>query len=157
LLRAGPPEHDHATDAASYPGRPIGETDVQDQWRLIERHSWEGFKTCYEARGYTVIASSWPFDNRSPADLLASPDPALARVGINEGIDHHERLIRALPGPPILIGHSYGGAITQHLLDRGARRGRVAIDPGADIRRANGRPSSRPFACSFPREAGAAS
>jgi pimeloyl-ACP methyl ester carboxylesterase len=48
----------------------------------LNAHSWEGFKARYEARGYTVIAPSWPLDDRSPAELRASPNPALAKVGI---------------------------------------------------------------------------
>jgi pimeloyl-ACP methyl ester carboxylesterase len=31
----------------------------------LNAHSWEGFKARYEARGYTVIAPSWPLDDRS--------------------------------------------------------------------------------------------
>ena len=53
----------------------------------LNAHSWEGFKARYEARGYTVIAPSWPLDDRSPAELRASPNPALAKVGINEIIN----------------------------------------------------------------------
>jgi pimeloyl-ACP methyl ester carboxylesterase len=95
----------------------------------LNAQSWEGFKARYEARGYTVIAPSWPLDDRAPAELRASPDPALAKVGINELIDHYDRLIRALPEPPILIGHSFGGTVTQHLLDRGLGVAGVVIDP----------------------------
>ncbi|MET3521898.1 alpha/beta hydrolase [Mesorhizobium abyssinicae] len=90
---------------------------------------WEGFMARYEARGYTVIAPAWPLDDRSPTELRASPDPALAQVGIRELINHYDRLIRALPEAPILIGHSFGGTVTQHLLDRGLGAAGVAIDP----------------------------
>jgi pimeloyl-ACP methyl ester carboxylesterase len=95
----------------------------------LNAHSWQGFKARYEARGYTVIAPSWPLDDRSPAELRASPDPALAKVGINEIIKHYEGLIRTLPESPILIGHSFGGTVMQHLLDRGLGAAGVAIDP----------------------------
>jgi pimeloyl-ACP methyl ester carboxylesterase len=95
----------------------------------LNADSWEGFKARYEAKGYTVVASSWPYDDRSPAELRASPNPALAKVGLNELINHYERLIRAQPEAPILIGHSFGGTVTQHLLDRGLGAVGVAIDP----------------------------
>jgi hypothetical protein len=88
----------------------------------LNAHSWEGFKARYEAKGYTVIARSWPLDDRSPAELRASPNPALAKV-----------LIRALPEPPILIGHSFGGTVTQHLLDLGL--GVAGYRPRPDLRR----------------------
>lgn len=45
-------------------------------------------------------------------------------------INHYDRLIRAVPEPPILIGHSFGGTITQHLPDRGLLGvAGVVIDP----------------------------
>ncbi|WP_292327657.1 alpha/beta hydrolase [Mesorhizobium sp.] len=124
----------------------------------LNAHCWEGFKARYEARGYNVIAPAWPFDDRSPSELRASPNPALAQVGINELINHYDRLIRALPEPPILIGHSFGGTVTQHLLDRGLGVAGVAIDPApTPACWLGGRPSSRPSPCSFLGEAGAAS
>ncbi len=67
----------------------------------LNSKSWEGFKARYEADGYTVVAPDWPYDDRDPADLRASPRPELARLGQREIIDHYERLIRALPEEPI--------------------------------------------------------
>jgi pimeloyl-ACP methyl ester carboxylesterase len=91
--------------------------------------SWVGFKARYKAKGYTVLAPSWPLDERTPAELRASPDPDLKNVGMVRILDHYDQLIRALPEAPILIGHSFGGTITQHLLDRGLGAAGVAIDP----------------------------
>jgi pimeloyl-ACP methyl ester carboxylesterase len=95
----------------------------------LNGRSWEGFKARYEAQGYTVLAPDWPLDDRAPAELRANPDPALAKVGQRAIVDHYERIIRALPEAPILIGHSLGGVIVQHLLDRGLGVAGVAIDP----------------------------
>jgi pimeloyl-ACP methyl ester carboxylesterase len=86
---------------------------------LVNAKSWEGFKTRYEEQGCTVIAPDRPFDNRTPADLRASPDPELAKVGQRQIVDHYERIIRGLPEEPILIGHSVGGVFVPHLMDRG--------------------------------------
>ena len=94
----------------------------------LNSHSWEGFKARYEAKGFTVVAPSWPLDDRSPAELRASPHADLKKVGINRIVDHYERDIRALREMPILIGHSFGGTVTQHLLDRGLGVAGVAID-----------------------------
>jgi len=91
--------------------------------------SWQGFKARYEGRGHTVVAPDWPYDDRPPAELRASPRPELALLGQRQIIDHYERLIRAMPEPPILIGHSLGGVIVQHLLDRGLGASGVAINP----------------------------
>lgn len=95
----------------------------------LNARSWEGFKVRYEARGYTVIAPDWPFNDREPAALRASPALELAASGQRAIVDHYERIIRALPEQPILIGHSLGGVIVQHLLNRGLGVAGVAIDP----------------------------
>ena len=46
----------------------------------------------------------------------------LAGLGLNEIVDHYERLIGELDQPPVLIGHSFGGLIVELLLDRGLGR-----------------------------------
>ncbi|QAY78710.1 alpha/beta hydrolase [Sphingosinicella sp. BN140058] len=91
--------------------------------------SWEGFRRRYEGLGYKVVTPDWPYDDRSPAELRAEPRVELATLGQREIVDHYERAVRALPEPPILIGHSFGGVIVQHLLDRGLGLSGVAIDP----------------------------
>lgn len=91
--------------------------------------SFENVKARYEAKGYTVIAPDWPFDDRSPADLRANPAPGLAKTGQREIVDHYARIIQALPEQPILIGHSLGGVFVQQLLARGLGVAGVAIDP----------------------------
>ena len=40
----------------------------------VTNAGWDQFKARYESRGYTVIAPSWPFDDRPIAELRASPD-----------------------------------------------------------------------------------
>ncbi len=91
--------------------------------------AWEGFKARYEAAGYTVVAPSWPYDDRSPAELRASPDPRLKTLGHRQIIAHYQAEIAKLSEQPILIGHSFGGVIVQHLLDLGLGVAGVAIDP----------------------------
>ena len=95
----------------------------------LNAYSWESFKTRYEAKGYTVVAPSWPHDERSPAELRAAPHEDLQNVGIKRILEHYEGEIQALPEEPILIGHSVGGTFTQMLLDRGLGVAGVAINP----------------------------
>jgi len=92
--------------------------------------AWTNFRLRYEAAGYTVHAPAWPMLDRSIAELRRDPDPAFGRLSIGAITDHYETLIRALPEPPILMGHSFGGLIVQLLLDRGLGAAGVAIDPG---------------------------
>lgn len=91
--------------------------------------SWALWVARYRARGYEVLAPSWPYDNRSAADLRASPDPALAGVGVDEIVAHYEGIVRGLHEKPYLVGHSFGGLFVQKLLDRGLAKAAVAIHP----------------------------
>lgn len=100
---------------------------VHGAW--LNSKSWELWKPRYEAKGYTVIAPDWPGDEGDPVELKAHPRKELAKYGPKEIVAHYERLIRALPEAPIIIGHSAGGVWTQHLLDRGLGACGVAIDP----------------------------
>ncbi|MGV3489799.1 MAG: alpha/beta hydrolase [Devosia sp.] len=95
----------------------------------LNARSWEKVKAHYEAKGYTVIAPDWPFDDRAPAALRANPPPELATLGQRAIVDHYEKIIRALPEKPILIGHSLGGVFVQQLLARGLGVAGVAINP----------------------------
>src|SRR6201999_1971408 len=56
---------------------------------------------------------------------------------VPDTIAHLESLIRALDRPPFIMGHSYGGLLTQLLLDRGLGAAGVAIDsaPAEGVRR----------------------
>ena len=89
--------------------------------------SWERWVERYTARGYNVIARSWPRMEGDIAELRRNPS-VLAGLGAAEIIDHYERIIRALDSPPIIMGHSFGGAFTEVLLDRGLGAAGVAID-----------------------------
>ncbi|MBJ3785767.1 alpha/beta hydrolase [Devosia sediminis] len=91
--------------------------------------SFEHVKARYQAQGYTVIVPDWLHDDRSPAELRANPNPALARTGQRDIVAHYEKIIRALPEKPILIGHSLGAVFVQHLLERGLGVAGVAINP----------------------------
>jgi pimeloyl-ACP methyl ester carboxylesterase len=62
----------------------------------------------------------------------ARADPsAVDHVGVEEIVDHYDANIRDLNVPPIIIGHSFGGAFTEVLLDRGLGAAGVAIDAAA--------------------------
>ena len=91
--------------------------------------SWDLFRARHEAVGYKTIAPAWPCDDRPVSELRRSPHPDLPKLSITAIVDHYEKLIRALPEPPVLVGHSFGGLFVQLLLDRGLGAAGVAIDP----------------------------
>ncbi len=89
--------------------------------------SWGKFRQRYQSMGHNVIAAPWPGIN---GDVVATRrDPSgLNGIGIAEVLGHYTKIIRGLPEPPIIMGHSYGGLITQLLIDRGFGAAGVAID-----------------------------
>ena len=90
--------------------------------------SWEHWVEYYASKGYRVIARSWP-GMEGDIDALRRDPSAIARLGITEVVNHYEEIICGLDRPPIIIGHSFGGLITQILLDRGLGSAGVAIAP----------------------------
>jgi pimeloyl-ACP methyl ester carboxylesterase len=110
-------------------GSPMSKTIVLIHGAWLTPASWDLFRARYEARGFTVVAPPWPFEDRPIADLRRSPHPNLGKLTVRKLVDHYENLIRELYEPPILIGHSVGGIVVQMLLDRGLGAAGVAIDP----------------------------
>jgi pimeloyl-ACP methyl ester carboxylesterase len=96
-------------------------------------HSWEPWVDHYADRGYRAIAPGWP-GIESPEQVRRDPS-VLKGLGMTACVDHYEGIIRGLDRPPIIIGHSFGGLITQLLLDRGLGSAGVAIGtaPGKGV------------------------
>lgn len=65
----------------------------------------------------------------SAAEIRARPPEGLRRLSVGAIVDHFEAFARALPEPPLLVGHSFGGLFVQHLLDRGVGVAGAAINP----------------------------
>ena len=90
--------------------------------------SWENFVPYFETRGYEVIAPEWPRRSKDPEEDREHPE-GIAGLGVAEIVDHYDAILRALPEPPVLVGHSFGGLFVELLLDRGLGRAGVALDP----------------------------
>jgi pimeloyl-ACP methyl ester carboxylesterase len=91
--------------------------------------SWEHWVERYEDRGLNVIARSWPGMDGDIDELRRDP-AGIEHLGIEEIVDYYAGIIGELDRPPIIMGHSFGGAFTQILLDRGLGAAGVAIDSG---------------------------
>ena len=96
---------------------------------FMTARSWENWVDRYTAKGYQVIARSWP--GMEDIDALRRDPSAIENLGIAEIVDAYDELIRGLDEPPIIMGHSFGGAFTEILLDRGLGAAGVAIDAAA--------------------------
>ena len=89
--------------------------------------AWEGWKERFESRGHNVLAPGWPgVDDRDVQAIREDPS-ALEGLGLEEVTDHYEAIVRGLDAPPIIMGHSFGGLITQILLDRGLGAAGVGV------------------------------
>jgi alpha-beta hydrolase superfamily lysophospholipase len=110
------------------PGRPDTVVLIHGLWMTIR--SWEHWAEHLAGRGYQAVVRGWPGLEKDVEDLRRDPSP-LEGLGITEIVDHYDAIIRDLPRPPIIMGHSFGGLITQLLLDRGLGAAGVAIAPAA--------------------------
>jgi len=84
----------------------------------VTPRSWEQWIPHYEAKGFRVIAPAYPGFEVEVEALNADPT-AVAALTVPAIIEHLESVVGALEAPPILMGHSAGGAFTQVLLDHG--------------------------------------
>ena len=92
--------------------------------------SWDTWAERFRAAGHQVIVPGWPgIDDRSVADIRRDPR-ALAGVGLKQIADHYEGIIRTLDQKPIIMGHSFGGLLTQMLADRDLGVAYVGVTPG---------------------------
>jgi pimeloyl-ACP methyl ester carboxylesterase len=89
--------------------------------------SWEHWIPYCERRGYRVLAPAYPGFEIEVEALRAEPS-IIASLTVPETVSHLVRVIDALDRPPIIIGHSFGGTLTQMLLARGRGAAGVAID-----------------------------
>lgn len=94
--------------------------------------SWEHWIERFQGRGHTVIAPSWPGLEGEVEALRQDPSP-IAGQDARKILDHYDTIIRGLDQPPIIIGHSFGGAFAQLLAHRGLGAAAVSLD-GATVR-----------------------
>ncbi|MDP9243645.1 MAG: alpha/beta hydrolase [Chloroflexota bacterium] len=99
---------------------------VHGLWLLPS--SWDRWRTVFDAAGYTTLAPGWPDDPETVAEARERPE-AFANKSIKEVADHFDDVIRQLTKKPAVIGHSFGGLLTQILAGRGLSAASVAIDP----------------------------
>jgi pimeloyl-ACP methyl ester carboxylesterase len=90
--------------------------------------SWEGWKARFEERGHEVLAPAWPRMEGEVEALRRDPS-VMNGLGIAEVVDHYDRIIRRLDTPPVIMGHSTGGLVTELLLDRDLGAAGVGLSP----------------------------
>jgi pimeloyl-ACP methyl ester carboxylesterase len=99
---------------------------VHGLWLLPS--SWDRWAEVFEAAGYVAVTPGWPDDPETVAEAKAHPE-VFANKGIGDIADYEEAIIRKLDRKPVVIGHSFGGLLTQILAGRGVAAASVAISP----------------------------
>ena len=90
--------------------------------------SWDRWATVFEEAGYTTLTPGWPDDPETVEEAQAHPE-VFANKTVGQVADHYEEVIGTLEKKPAVIGHSFGGLLTQILAGRGLSSASVAIDP----------------------------
>ena len=93
----------------------------------VTPRSWEHWIPRYEAQGYRVLAPAYPGFEVEVEALNRDPSP-VERLTVPAIMARLESVVGRLEAPPILMGHSAGGAFVQLLLDRGYGAVGVAIN-----------------------------
>jgi pimeloyl-ACP methyl ester carboxylesterase len=90
--------------------------------------SWDRWATVFEEAGYTALTPSWPDDPETVEEANAHPE-VFAHKTVGQVADHFAGVIGRLTKKPAVIGHSFGGLLTQIVAGRGLSAAAVAIDP----------------------------
>jgi pimeloyl-ACP methyl ester carboxylesterase len=99
---------------------------VHGLWLLPS--SWDRWRTFFEDAGYTTLAPGWPDDPNTVDEANLHPE-VMAHKSVGEIADHFGEVIGKLDRKPAVVGHSFGGLLTQILAGRGLSAASVAIDP----------------------------
>jgi len=91
-------------------------------------HSWDRWAAVFDEAGYAPLTPGWPDDPETVAEAKAHPE-VFAGKTIGQVADHYADVIGKLKKKPAVIGHSFGGLLTQIIAGRGLAAVSVAIDP----------------------------
>ncbi len=96
---------------------------------FVTSRCWDAWVAYFQARGYSCVAIPYPGRDRTVKALRESPGGAgLGALTLNQVVEHHVRALRRLDDKPIVIGHSFGGLLTQLMVQRDLAAAAVAID-----------------------------
>jgi len=90
--------------------------------------SWERWAAVFEEAGLTALTPGWPDDPETVQEANAKPE-VFAGKSVGDVADHYCDVIDRLNAKPAVIGHSFGGLLTQIIAGRGRAAVSVAIDP----------------------------
>jgi len=123
------------SDITEYEAQQIKEANAAKLTPVVFIHglwllpsSWDRWRTVFEEAGYVTLTPGWPDDPNTVDEANRHPE-VFAHKSVGQIADHFGGVIGKLKKKPALIGHSFGGLITQILAGRGLAAASVAIDP----------------------------
>jgi non-heme chloroperoxidase len=90
--------------------------------------SWDRWAEVFTEAGYTALTPGWPDDPETVEQANAKPE-VFARKSVGEVADHFAEVIGRLKRKPAVVGHSFGGLLTEIVAGRGLAAVSVAIAP----------------------------
>ena len=99
---------------------------VHGLWLLPS--SWDPWVTMFEEAGFTAVTPGWPDDPETVEEAKENPE-VFAHKSVGQIADHVDSIVSRLDKKPAVIGHSFGGLLTQIIAGRGLAAVSVAIDP----------------------------
>jgi non-heme chloroperoxidase len=90
--------------------------------------SWDRWAAVFEQAGYAPLTPGWPDDPQTVEQANAKPE-VFAHKSVGQVADHFAEVIGKLKRKPAVVGHSFGGLLTQIVAGRGLSAASVAIDP----------------------------
>jgi non-heme chloroperoxidase len=99
---------------------------VHGLWLLPS--SWDRWAGVFNEAGYSSVTVGWPDDPETVEEAKAKPE-VFAGKSIGDVADYIQAVIAGLSAKPAIVGHSFGGLLTQILAGRGLSAASVAISP----------------------------
>jgi non-heme chloroperoxidase len=119
------PTTDEQVERANASGRtPVD--FIHGLWLLPS--SWDRWAAVFDEAGYSSLTPGWPDDPDTVEEAKEHPE-VFAHKTVGQVADHYGDVIGKLTKKPAVIGHSFGGLLTQIVAGRGLSAASVAIDP----------------------------
>lgn len=90
--------------------------------------SWDPWAEVFAEAGFTPVMAPWPDDPETVEEANAHPE-VMANKTVGQVADYIGDLIGRLDKKPAIVGHSFGGLLTQILAGRGLSFASVSISP----------------------------
>jgi pimeloyl-ACP methyl ester carboxylesterase len=124
-----------STSTAPTSAQQIEQANATDRTPVVFIHglwllpsSWDRWAAVFQDAGYAPLTPGWPDDPETVEEANANPE-VFAHKSVGQVADHFADVIGQLKKKPAVIGHSFGGLLTQIIAGRGLSAASVAIDP----------------------------